>query len=150
MKRCQIRHRRRERATSARSCLVRPQRLFYCRSLFPRSACRDDAEAALEFRLGERYVGDRLDQPSQAGFVGLEERTAMARRSGRGRRRCPLPARTSFSLIAAEGLTAKRQAASRIELPFSRTIRSRSSPKAITRARGLGEVAGTGPRDRDR
>jgi hypothetical protein len=84
----------------------------------------DDAETALDLGL-ELRKGDvrrRLDQPLEVGFIRLEQRAAMAAIACR----CRLPvARTRcISLIAADGLTANRRAAWRIELPpaTARTI----------------------------
>jgi hypothetical protein len=75
-------------------------------------------QAALQLglELGQREVGRRLDQPPQVGFVRLEHAPPVARS------RC-------MSLMAADGLTAKRRAACRIELPCSTTptMRSRRS-----------------------
>ena len=75
---------------------------------------------------GQREIGRPLDQPPQVGLVRLEQ-GRRDRRSDRARRsRSPAPV---DSLIAADGLTANRRAALRIELPPStaRTIRSRRS-----------------------
>ena len=89
----------------------------------------DDPAAALELRLqlGERDLRGRLDQPSEIGLIRCEQRPALAAVAGRrgaARRAHPL-----HDLIAADGLTANRRAAPRIELPCStaRTIRQRRS-----------------------
>jgi hypothetical protein len=78
-------------------------------------------QAALKLRLqfGERDVWRRLDQPAQ---IALMRPT----RAGAG---LPVARTRCISLIAADGLTAKRRAAARIELPRStaRTIRRRRS-----------------------
>jgi hypothetical protein len=85
------------------------------------------AALQLGLELGQREVGRRLDQPPEVGFVGREQRPAVAAIPGR----CGATGRPTrcISLIAADGLTAKRWAAARIELPRStaRTMRSRRS-----------------------
>ena len=90
---------------------------------------RNDAAAALQLRLqfGERDVGGRFDQSSEVGLIRREHGATMSAIA----RRCwtaSLP-HAVHHLIAVDGLTAKRRAASRIELPRStaRTIRLRRS-----------------------
>ena len=81
------------------------------------------APLQLGLELGQREIGRRLDQAAQVGFVGLEHGPpvpAVAR--GRGAA-APHPL---DSLIAADGLTANRRAASRIELPRSTAPKMRS------------------------
>ena len=91
--------------------------------------CRAQTKAALQFglELDKRDVGRRLDDlhevvlvPGQAGGRWPPTCAGAALPVSRTRR---------ISLIAAEALTSKRRAASRIELPPStaRTIRSRKS-----------------------
>ena len=86
------------------------------------------APLQLGLELGQREVGRRRDQLAQVGFVGREQR----RRWPPYRAGAALPvARTRcISLIAADGLTAKRWAAARIELP-------RSTARAILRRRSM-------------
>jgi hypothetical protein len=82
------------------------------------------APLQLTLEFGQRDVGRRLDQPLEVGLVGLEHGPPMpAVALGAA---LPVARTRCISLIAADGLTAKRRAASRIELPRStaRTIRN--------------------------
>jgi hypothetical protein len=89
-----------------------------------------EAEAALQRRLqlGERDIGRRRDKPLEGGLMRLEARAPMpaGARAGAG---LPVARTRGISLIAAQGLSAKRRAAPRIELPCAtaRTIRRRRS-----------------------
>ena len=87
----------------------------------------DDAAAARELRLelGQREVGGRRDQAAQIGLIRRRRRWPPKREGAA----LPVVRTRCISLIAADGLTAKRRAAWRIELPRStaRTIRSRRS-----------------------
>jgi hypothetical protein len=88
-----------------------------------------DPDAALQLGLefGQRDVRRRLDQPAQVGFVRLEDGTAIAAVAfGCG---TPVARTRCISLIAGDGLMAKRRPAARIELPPSTacTIRRRRS-----------------------
>jgi hypothetical protein len=85
------------------------------------------APLQLGLELGQCEVGRRLDQAAQVGCVRREHGPPVAA-IARGAALPVAPTRC-ISLIAADGLTAKRWAAARIELPRStaRTIRSRRS-----------------------
>ena len=91
------------------------------------------APLQLGLELGQREVGRRRDQLAQVGFVGREQRPAVAAIP----RGCGAAGRATrcISLIAADGLTAKRWAAARIELP-------RSTARAILRRRSMEIGAG--------
>jgi hypothetical protein len=86
----------------------------------------DDAQAALQRRLqlGQRDVRARLDEAAQIALMRRQQ--PPPKRAGAA---LPVVRTRCISLIAADGLTAKRRAASRIELPPStdRTIRTRRS-----------------------
>jgi hypothetical protein len=93
--------RRRLAATSGRSCSAALKAFFWCRSPIRRSVlCRrepggGEAQTALEFRLelDQRDIRCHRDQPSELGFMGREQRTAMAahaRRRGTSGRAHPL------------------------------------------------------------
>jgi hypothetical protein len=94
-----------------------------------------NAAAALQLALefGEHDIRFRLDQPFAVDLIRRQQRAplaALARRCGAAGRAHPL-----HSLIAAEGLTAKRRAAARIELP-------RSTPRTMCRRRSMDMGAG--------
>jgi hypothetical protein len=89
----------------------------------------DDAQAALELRLdlGQRDVGRGFDSRLRSASYGASSgRRCPPKRAGAA---LPVVRTRCISLIAADGLTAKRRTASRIEPPCStaRTIRRRKS-----------------------
>jgi len=76
-----------------------------------------DAAPPLSLELGQRDVRRRLDQPSEVGFLWLEQRQAMLTVAAGAA--LPVARTRCTSLIAAAGLTAMRCAAWRIEPPLS-------------------------------
>jgi hypothetical protein len=89
---------------------------------------RHPAAVQLGLELGQRDVRRALDERAQLRWIGSEERPAIAA-VARGRAAAGRAHPALSLMIAADGLTAKRRAAPRIELPLStaRTIRSRRS-----------------------